>query len=133
MRNEISINLNAKEKAEFLYLNSGLILSKLNDDFNRNDTENHLQILLFYDTKLDDLVETKFSLLSKCCNVSYDNNYESAMNIIFHMANLINNSEFHEDGKARLRNQLRKYTKFFPYDKDDLIKNKKYVRFYEKN
>ena len=133
MQNKVDDNLIIKEKAEFLYLNSGLILSKLEDEFTQADTENHLQILLFYDTKLDDLVETKFSLLSKSNNVTYKNNYESSMDIIFHMARLINDSDFYEDGKYRLRDQLRRYTQYFPYDKADLVKNKKYVRLYEKN
>lgn len=133
MNDKITNSMNVKEKAEFIYLNSGIILSKLENEFFCSDTENSLQILLFFDTKLDELTEIAFNLISKNCTVNHKNNYGSAIAIIFHMAFLIDNYEFSEDGKERLRNQLRLYTKYFSYDKDDLDKNKQYVRLYEKN
>lgn len=133
MSDRITNNMNIKEKADFIYLNSGIILSKLEDKFLCADTENNLQILLFFDTKLDELTEIAFNLINKNCTVNHNNNYESAIAIIFHMAFLIDNYEFNEDGKERLRNQLRLYTKYFSHDKDDLAKNKQYVRLYEKN
>lgn len=132
MKNEISNSMNIKEKADFVYLNSGIILSKLENEFDRADTENSLQILLFFDTKLDELTEIAFNLINKSCPVKHKNNYESAIAIIFHMAYLINSYQFNEDGKERLRNQLRLYTKYFNCDKDDLTKNKQYIRLYEK-
>ena len=132
MKDKITNSMTIKEKAEFIYLNSGIILSKLNDEYLHIDTENNLQIILFFDTPLNELTENTFSLLNRNCPVIYKNNYSSAIAIIFHMAHLIDKENFLEDGKIRLRNQLRLYTKYFPYEGKDLIKNKKYVRLYEK-
>ena len=133
MQDRIAYKKNIKDKAEFIYLNSGIILSKLEDDYLRPDAENNLQIILFFDTKLGELSENVFNLLNRTCPVFHGNNYSSAIAIIFHMANMINECEFLEDGKERLRDQLRRYTEYFPYEQDDLVKNKKYVRLYEKN
>lgn len=131
MKNEISNSKNIKEKAEFVYLNSGIIRSKLEADFLRTDIENSLQILLFFDTKLNDLTDITFNLISKNCPVIYKNNYQSAIEIIFHMAYLINDYNYNEDGKERLRDQLRLYMRYFNYNKDDMVKNKQYVRLYD--
>ncbi len=133
MQDKIANSITIKEKADFIYLNSGIILSKLNDEYLRTDIENHLQMILFFDTPLNELTENTFNLLNRNCPVIYQSNYNSAIEIIFHMAYLIDNENFLESGKERLRNQLRLYTKYFPYEEKDLIKNKKYIRFYEKN
>lgn len=133
MKDKIANSIAIKEKAEFIYLNSGIILSKLDDEFLRVDVENNLQMILFFDTPLNELTENTFSLLNRTCPVIYPSNYESSIKIIFHMAYLIDNENFLEDGKERLRNQLRLYTKYFPYEEKDLIRNKQYVRFHEKN
>lgn len=133
MHSEANRQLIIKEKADFIYFNSGIILSKLNNEFLKKDVENNLQILLLYDTNLNDYPNEKYSLISKTCDAKFPNNYESAIRIIFHLANLINTSAFHEDGKLRLRNKLREFPKYFECSKEDLEVNKKYVRLYEKN
>ena len=133
MIDRISNEMFIKEKADFLYLNSGLIASKLDNDFSKFDTENNLQILLFYDTKIDDLPEIKFELLMKNTDIIYDNNYESSIKIIFHIAQMIDEANYTEDGKERLRDKLRLYTKYFNYDSKDLVKNKQFVRLIEKS
>lgn len=133
MIDKISNEMFIKEKADFIYLNSGLIASKLDNDFTKFDTENNLQILLFYDTKIDDLPEIKFELLIKNTPVIYESNYESSMKIIFHIAELIDESNYTADGKERLRDKLRLYNKYFNYDNKDLVKNKQFVRLIEKS
>lgn len=133
MIDKISSEMFIKEKADFIYLNSGLIASKLDNDFTKFDTENNLQILLFYDTKIDDLPEIKFELLMKNTPVIYESNYESSMKVIFHIAQLIDDSNYTADGKERLRDKLRLYSKYFNYDNKDLIKNKQFVRLIEKS
>ena len=133
MIDKISNAMILKEKADFIYLNSGLIASKLDNDFTKFDTENNLQILLFYDTRIDDLPEIKFEILMKNTPVTYENNYESSMKIIFHIAKMIDESNYTVDGKERLRDKLRLYTKYFNYDNKDLIKNKQFVILIEKS
>lgn len=133
MIDKISNEMFLKEKADFLFLNSGLIASKLDNDFTKFDTENNLQILLFYDTRIDDLPEIKFELLMKNTPVIYENGYESSMKIIFHIAQLIDESNYTSDGKERLRDKLRLYTKYFNYDNKDLVKNKQFIRLIEKS
>lgn len=133
MIDKISNEMFLKEKADFLFLNSGLIASKLDNDFTKSNTENNLQILLFYDTRIDDLPEIKFELLMKNTPVIYENGYESSMKIIFHIAQLIDESNYTSDGKERLRDKLRLYTKYFNYDNKDLVKNKQFIRLIEKS
>lgn len=124
---------NIKEKSDFIYLNSGLILSKLNSTYDAFDTENELQILLLYDSSLEELYDIRFKLLLKNCDIIYENNYQSAMEIIFHIARLIENTIYDEEGKIRLRDKIRMYTKYFECDEKELVKNKKYIKFTEKN
>ena len=133
MIDKISNEMYLKEKADFLFLNSGLLASKLENEFTKFDTENNLQILLFYDTKIDDLPEVKFELLMKNTPIIYENNYESSTKIIFHIARMIDNSNYTIDGKERLRDKLRLYMKYFNYDSKDLTKNKQFVRLIEKS
>ena len=124
---------NIKEKSDFIYLNSGLILSKLNSTYDAFDTENELQILLLYDSSLEELYDIRFKLLLKNCDIIYENNYQSAMEIIFHIARLIENTIYDEEGKIRLRDKIRIYAKYFECDEKELVKNKKYIKFTEKN
>ena len=133
MIDKVSNTIIMKEKADFISLNSGLISSKLENDFTRSDTENNLQILLFYDTRIDDLPEIKFELLMRNTPIIHENNYESSIKIIFHIARMIDEANYSEDGKERLRNKLRLYTKYFGYDNNDLFKNKQFVRLIEKS
>ena len=133
MIDRINNTMILKEKADFLSLNSGLIASKLENDFTKSDTENNLQILLFYDTRIDELPEIKFELLMKNIPIIYENNYESSIKIIFHIAKMIDEANYTKDGKERLRNKLRLYIKYFNCDNKDLVKNKQFVRLIEKS
>ena len=132
MSTEISNSINIKEKADFVFLNSGLILSKLKNEATRDDTTNGLQIILFCDNNLDSSVHIKFDLLSKNCDIIYENNYQSAMSIIFYMINFIDASNFNIDGKERLRNKLREYTKYFYCPENELVKNHQFIKFIPK-
>lgn len=121
--------LNYKTKSDFIFVNSGLICSKLDNDKTYEETLNYLQVLLLCDLSLEQLSEIYFYLSNKNnMNGTYDNTYSNCIKIIFTVCEFVNNSNYSEEGKASLRNKLREYTKFFRYNKDDLRNNSNYVK-----
>lgn len=121
---------NIKEKSNFIYMNSGVILSKLENKLTSDETFNYLQILLLGDQSLEQLVEICCYLIYKNeLNINHNNGYSSAIRIIFYVCEQINNSNYLEEGKKSLRNKLREYTKYFEYTNKDLEENKELVEF----
>lgn len=120
---------NIKNKANFIYMNSGIILSKLLNEKTMDDTLNHLQLILLCDSPLDKLNDVCCFLTSKNdINTIYDNNYNSSIKIIFYICNFINTSDLQE-GKISLLNKLREYPKHFKCSENDLITNNQFVSY----
>lgn len=121
---------NIKEKSNFLYMNSGIILTKLENSLTSDETFNYLQILLLGDQSLDQLVEICCYLIHKNELVSkYKDGYNAAIRTIFYVAEQIINSDYLEEGKTSLRNKLREYTRHFECNDEDLKDNNKLVEF----
>lgn len=121
--------LNIKEKSSFIFANSGLICSKLDDPKSYEETLNNLQVFLLCDLSLDQLGEICFFLSNKNnTNIIYTNNYNNAIKIIFVICKFVNDSNYSDEGKISLRNKLREYNKYFNYTNKDLKKTHKFVK-----
>ena len=114
--------LNIKEKAEFIYNNSGIISTKLSIDKKREDILNHLQVFFLCDLGITELKEICDEL------ILLDNNYNSSINIIFSICELINESDYTIDGKISLKNKIRKYVMYLKYDESIRALNNNYVK-----
>mgnify|MGYP004512688575 CR=1 FL=1 len=121
---------NNREKANFIYANSGIICTKIQNENFRQDTLNELQSLLLYNDSLENMKATMESLCNKSNFVNfYINNYFNSISIIFELCHQINESNLDLETKKKLRNKLRIYTRYFKVDEqDDLRKNNKFVK-----
>lgn len=125
---------NIKEKADFIYKNSGIIWSKLNDPLKYEEAVNNLQVLLLCNYTLDeDLCVCKELLQSKTANKHYDNGYNASMKIIFYMTNFINNNSNLTKNKEALKDRLRQFTKCFYATNKELLDNNEFVKLKIKN
>lgn len=120
--------LNIKEKAEFIYNNSGIISTKLSIDKKREDILNHLQVFFLCDLGITELKEICDELIKKDIPILLDNNYNSSINIIFSICELINESDYTIDGKISLKNKIRKYVMYLKYDESIRALNNNYVK-----
>lgn len=120
--------LNIKEKAEFIYNNSGIISTKLSIDKKREDILNHLQVFFLCDLGISELKEICDELIKKDIPILLDNNYNSSINIIFSICELINESDYTIDGKTSLKNKIRKYMMYLKYDESIRALNNSYVK-----
>lgn len=121
---------NNREKANFIYANSGIICTKIQNEKFRQDTLNELQKLLLYNDSLENMNATMESLCNKSNFVNFCmNNYFNSISIIFELCHQINESNLDLETKKKLRNKLRIYTRYFKVDEqDDLRKNNKFVK-----
>ena len=120
--------LNIKEKAEFIYNNSGIISTKLSIDKKRENILNHLQVFFLCDLGISELKEICDELIKKDIPILLDNNYNSSINIIFSICELINESDYTIDGKTSLKNKIRKYMMYLKYDESIRALNNSYVK-----
>jgi len=120
--------LNIKEKAEDIYNISGIISTKLSIDKKREDILNHLQVFFLCDLGISELKEICDELIKKDIPILLDNNYNSSINIIFSICELINESDYTIDGKTSLKNKIRKYMMYLKYDESIRALNNSYVK-----
>lgn len=121
-------DLKIKEKADFIYFNSGIICSKLINNDKKEEVLNYLQVFLLCDLPICELEETCEFLKEKDTTILFDNNYDSSIKIIFSICNLINKSDYTIEGKISLIDKIRKYMKFITFDESIQAYNNDYVK-----
>ena len=119
---------NIEIKNQVVYNNSGIISTKLSIDKKREDILNHLQVFFLCDLGISELKEICDELIKKDIPILLDNNYNSSINIIFSICELINESDYTIDGKTSLKNKIRKYMMYLKYDESIRALNNSYVK-----
>ena len=116
-----------KQKAEFIFKNSRIIWSNLQDINRQKYITNSLQTLLLFNESLDSLKILCNDLIENDKEINEDySNYENAMDILFYMSRVINKNV--PKNRDLLRNKLREYVKYFPVTKADLQINVKFIK-----
>ena len=121
-----------KQKAEFIFKNSRIIWSNLQDINRQKYITNSLQTLLLFNESLDSLKILCNDLIENDKEINEDySNYENAMDILFYMSRVINKNV--PKNRDLLRNKLREYVKYFPVTKADLQINVKFIKIKTKS
>lgn len=120
--------INIIEKADFIYNNSGIICSKLSNDETYEDILNYLQVFLLCDLPINKLEEICDVLKNNNTKTIFENNYNSAIKIIFSVCELINESNYNINGKNSLKDKLRKYMEHLKFDESIRALNNGYVK-----
>lgn len=119
-----------KEKANFIFNNSGVIYTKLLNQYTFSETSNILQTLLLCNSSIQNFNSICTDLISKKENFYYENNsYKCAIGIIFEICNQVNSSNLDISEQKALRNILRQYTRYFKIDENyDLRNNNHFIK-----
>lgn len=125
-----------KQKADFIYNNSGILVYKLENEATKDETINELTIILLSSLPLENSelnnMATDLTNSSSLRRNNYDNNYHNAIKVIFTLCLYINKHITDDNQRATLLDIIRKYPqKFESIQYEDLEKNGELIKYDE--
>lgn len=125
-----------KQKADFIYNNSGILVYKLENEATKDETINELTIILLSNLPLENSelnsMAKGLTNNSSLHHNNYTNNYHNAIKVIFTLCLYINMHITDDNQRSTLLDIIRKYPQKFEFiQNDDLEKNAKFIKYDE--